>query len=106
MNEFINYCVDGAEKKRVIVCAAMRDNNTGNVLCSVRHWDKHTHWLFDSPKEARQFEDEQGFVDNKGNFLTREEAWIVAYDAGQIRYTWNGQSCEKEGGRLYSENLY
>ena len=37
MNEFINYCVDGAEKKRVIVCAAMRDNNTGNVLCSVRH---------------------------------------------------------------------
>ena len=35
-----------------------------------------------------------------------EEAWIVAYDAGQIRYTWDGQSCERDGGRLYSENLY
>jgi hypothetical protein len=50
--------------------------------------------------------DTQGFVDNKGNFLTREEAWTVAYDAGQIRYICPAQTKERTGNRLYSENLY
>jgi hypothetical protein len=30
----------GVFMQRVIVCAAMRDRKTGNIICSVRHWDK------------------------------------------------------------------
>jgi hypothetical protein len=44
---------------------------------------------------------EQGFIDNKGNFLTREEAWVVAEREGQIIR----RACSDEGV-LYSENLY
>ena len=105
MNEFINYRVDDIEKKRVIVCAAMGCTATGSTLCGVRHGDD-TMFSDDDLDIWISLFDEQGFVDNKGNFLTREEAWIVAYDAGQIRYICGGQSCERDGGRLYSENLY
>jgi hypothetical protein len=28
----------------------------------------------------------QGFIDQKGVFMTREEAWEVAVAAGQVRY--------------------
>lgn len=90
--------------QQVIVCAAMRDRKTGNIICSVRHWDKTTHWLFDSPEEARTFDDEQGFVDNKYQFLTRTEAWKVAEAAGQIKRRCGGDTTD--GGTLYSENLY
>ena len=44
---------------------------------------------------------EQGFVDQFGVFLTREEAWDVASKAGQIVRRVGG-----DGGCLYSENLY
>ena len=47
---------------------------------------------------------ESGFVDNRGNFLTRTEAWKVAEAAGQILYRVGGD--ETNGGTLYSENLY
>lgn len=90
--------------QQVIVCAAMRDRKTGNIICSVRHWDKTTHWLFDSLDEASKFDDEQGFVDNKYQFLTRTEAWKVAEAAGQIKRRCGGDTTD--GGTLYSENLY
>lgn len=92
------------DKPRVIVSAAMRCRKTGNIICSVRHWDQTTHWHFPTVEEARKFHDEQGFIDNKYQFLTREEAWIVAEAAGQIRYRCGGD--ERNGGTLYSENLY
>lgn len=42
----------------------------------------------------------QGFVDNKGKFVTREEALIIAEEAGQ-RF-WDPVRHEQ----LFSENLY
>lgn len=43
---------------------------------------------------------EQGFIDQRGNFLTREEAWIIAVNNNQIiRHL-------SSSGVLYSENLY
>lgn len=78
---------------RRVVCAALKDSN-GTVICGPRHWDKlcrgtgHAGW-------------EQGFVDQQGEFLTREEAWVIATAAGQIiRRVGN------DNGRLFSENLY
>ena len=45
---------------------------------------------------------EQGFIDNFGNFLTREEAWLVAKAAGQVIKVCGGNG----SGKLFSENLY
>jgi len=47
---------------------------------------------------------EQGFIDQKGIFLTREEAWPIALKARQILRRVGGDNAN--GGRLYSENLY
>jgi len=90
--------------QRVIVCAAMRDTKTGKVICSVRHWDELSRQRFNSQEEAMDFDDEQGFVDNKYQFLTRTEAWKVAEAAGQIKRRCGGDTAD--GGTLYSENLY
>ena len=90
--------------QRVIVCAAMRDTETGKVICSVRHWDELSRQRFNSQEEAMDFDDEQGFVDNKYQFLTRTEAWQVAEAAGQIKRRCGGDTAD--GGTLYSENLY
>ena len=90
--------------QRVIVCAAMRDTKTGKVICSVRHWDELSRQRFNSQEEAMDFDDEQGFVDNKYQFLTRTEAWQVAEAAGQIKRRCGGDTAD--GGTLYSENLY
>ncbi len=88
-----------------IVCAAMRCRKTGKVICSVRHWDKFCNMAFNSKEEAIfEFDDEQGFVDNRWQFLTRQEAWKVAEAAGQIIRRCGGD--EAHGGTLYSENLY
>jgi len=44
---------------------------------------------------------EQGFVDQYGTFLDREEAWVLAEAAGQIRRRKNLPT-----GTLYSEHLW
>lgn len=46
---------------------------------------------------------EQGFIDNQGNFLTREEACIVAREAGQINQVRLKNTPFRE---LFSEDLY
>lgn len=90
--------------ERRIVCAAMR-HTCGAVICSPRHWDDvargqvelaggYEHW-----RKA-----EEGFVDNKGAFLDRREAWRVADSALQVLRRVGGD--DTAGGTLYSENLY
>lgn len=76
---------------RRIVCAAVKDSN-GSIFLGVRHYDK----LMKAPKIGIQ-----GFVDNRGEFHTREEAYVIAFDAGQII-----RRCGGDDGRLFSENLY
>lgn len=44
---------------------------------------------------------EQGFIDQRGNFLGRQEAWQVAQAAGQIIRRVGGDT--EAGGTLYSE---
>lgn len=84
---------------RRVVCAAIRDQ-TGNVVCSARHFD----WLMHTQiKRLMGYTTpwEQGFIDQSGQWLTRAEAWTVAFDAGQIL-----RRCGGDGRELYSENLY
>lgn len=88
-----------------IVCAANRLE--GHVLLlGARHWDS---WMHDSYHKLglsseKSFKCEQGFIDNRGNFLTRTEAWKIAEAAGQIIRRCGGDTID--GGTLYSENLY
>lgn len=96
-----------AEAGHRIVCSAMRFSS-GLVIPSVRHYDPLTHGLLGALNAHDT--SEQGFVDNKFNFLTREEAWPVAVNAGQIIRRCGGDTVYPElgspYGRLYSENLY
>jgi hypothetical protein len=77
-------------------------NKEGNVICGVRHFDylmravtglRVTGWSFVAA--------EQGFLDNLGQFVSREKAWEVAVKANQIIRPLPGRE-----GILYSENLY
>lgn len=85
--------------RRRVVCAAIRDMS-GRVVCGARHFDI---GMVRAIKEMMSFVEpwEQGFIDQRGEFMTREEAHKVAADAGQII-----RRCGGDDGRLFSENLY
>lgn len=89
--------------RRIIVAANLYSN--GIVLVGLRHWDTlmqtqalcfRAQGLLPSDHEPQQ-----GFLDNKGIFLTREQAWLVAENAGQIVRRVGG-----DGKELFTENLY
>lgn len=87
---------------RRVVCAANRNGDL--LILGARHFDMTMHrtiellGLDDRLSPSRW---EQGFIDQHGVFLTREEAWVVAETAGQIIRRVGG-----DGKRLFSENLY
>ena len=106
-----------------VVCAANRHVETGLIVTGARHLDKvmrtqifalgnnshelSVHWetngdLIDASEKGWYPPDCQGFIDNFGDWLTREEAWYIADKAGQIiRQDEFGRV-----GYLFSENLY
>lgn len=85
---------------RRVVCAAIRNTNS-EVICGPRHFD-HTMRKQIAASGAHAWDRaEQGFVDQRGDWLTREEAWVIAEAAGQIIRRVGG-----DGVRLFSENLY
>jgi hypothetical protein len=89
---------------RRVVCAAVRSDD-GDVLVGVRHYspDMHAqiHARRDGAKFCHRFDDDQGFVDQRGAYMTREEAHAVATQRGQIV-----RRCAGDETRLFSENLY
>lgn len=82
-----------------IVCAANRLEDV--VLLGVRHWDTHMRQMALRLGYTCNENWEQGFVDNQGAFLTREEAMDVAIEQNQIYRDIGYWSDE-----LYSEHLY
>ena len=115
--KFCPWCGKEIEEDRpqVIVCAAIK-SGSGLIACGARHFDDFMRMQIERsggtrknlPEETVRLTDEwtvrgeEGFIDNQGNFLTREEAWIIAEENGQIKYRCGGD----ENGVLYSENLY
>ena len=89
-----------------IVCAAMR-NSAGDIVTGARHYDgimrQHIERLRESHGHDVWSKNDiaQGFIDQRGEFLTREEAHKVAAEAGQII-----RRCGGDEGKLFSENLY
>lgn len=92
---------------RVVVCAACKYGDL--IVCGARHYDK----VMVSQLKAIPEDDEvrlmnrgeviQGFIDQWGVFMNREEALVVAKAAGQINYRRPKTSPEDE---LFSEDLY
>lgn len=91
----------------VIVAAAMR-NKEGMVIVSPRHFDVTCHNTLNmlTPEYRKSFmggREEQGFVDQWGNFYTREQALEIAKSNGQ--YNRYDSRCTHKT-QLFSENLY
>ena len=83
---------------QLIVCAANRKD--GIIVCGARHFDS----IMRNQIERMGMDSknwEQGFIDQKGNFLTREEAHKIASENNQIK-----RRCGGDENKLYSENLY
>lgn len=92
----------GEFRAQRVVAAACRTKCLEYTLVSARHWDKGMNRLCKQLDLEDTFwpMEEQGFIDQYGNFLTREQAYIIAKREGQIIRDCN------EHGVLYSENLY
>jgi hypothetical protein len=88
-----------------VVCAAIKfyDQRYDKeiVVTSARHYDRLMHETLKMIGRDYLKEIEQGFIDQFGNFLTREEALEIATRNGQIY-----RRCGGDHVRLYSENLY
>jgi hypothetical protein len=90
---------DYTKTPRRVVCAANRRKDDGRIICGARHWDKVMRSQITDVDRATQWD--QGFIDQFGDWMTREEAWIVAVNQNQVR-----RRCGGDGERLFSENLY
>ena len=97
---FDNHIIEEVPVSRqVIVCAAIK-NKSGDIICGARHYD---------PIMSNQIRTsthdwfccEQGFIDQFGNFLSREEAFYIAKNKNQII-----RKCGGDENKLFSENLY
>jgi len=91
-----------------IVCAAIRNKRTGNVIIGIRHFDNFMREQIEM--RDRQYNDkgdwrnaEQGFCDQFGQFLGRDDAYIIAKENGQIIREDGGNG---DGTTLFSEMLY
>jgi len=94
-----------AQKKiQRVVCAACRYDDV--IVVGIRHLDPLMRQTMkamypDVEKIGIKFSRDQGFVDQFGNFLTRQEALVIANHNNQIHRRVGGDE-----HRLYSENLY
>jgi hypothetical protein len=86
---------------RRVVCSANRLKD-GTLILGARHFDKLMHAQIDKMGLENELDGhEQGFIDQFGVFMTREQAHPVAAYAKQII-----RRCGGDDHRLYSENLY
>lgn len=87
--------------ERLIVAAAMLMDD-GDVIVGVRHYSPEMRKTLEKAYGEKYHTrvKEQGFVDQRGLFINRQDAWIIAQLAGQIR-----RKCSTDG-TLFSENLY
>jgi predicted phosphohydrolase len=94
--------------QEVIVCAAViihdKYNDRDYLLAGARHWDSvmHQQAVAIDQRPHFWFKERQGFINQFGEFRTREEAIKIVLENGQ---PFNE---ERNGGRirLFSEGLY
>lgn len=101
---------DGRKLQRRIVCAANRfELKDGGVLVipGARHYSKDMAEVIDQVQDKIVSDpvhgDNQGFIDQWGEYWNRKDAFIIAYHAGQVN------TIRKKGApydTLFSEDLY
>ena len=85
--------------ERYVVCAANKMPD-GFLLVGARHWDN----LMREQADRIGYKggkEEEGFIDQFGNFMTRDEAQAIVRKSGQSL-----KRPVDEYETLYSENLY
>lgn len=87
--------------KPIIVAAANRSTADGLLVVGARHFDACMREQIKAMSRKHTEFTEQGFIDQHCKFYTREEAFIVASENGQIK-----RRCGGDDGKLFSENLY
>lgn len=94
---------------RRVVCAAIRAAD-GKLLLGVRHYSRDMHEQIaarrDGAKFSHRMDEDQGFVDQWGVFMGREEAMQVALAADQRVDMWRCGYGPASRLKLYSEGLY
>jgi len=98
-DESLLFNKDFPDTPRRIVCAANR-LRSGLIVCGARHHDRIMNAQIQAANDDSLGE-EQGFIDQFGTFVTREDALIIARAREQIR-----RRCGGDKIALYSENLY
>ncbi len=98
--------------ERRVVCAAIRAES-GKLLLGIRHYSEDMKAQLFHRADATDFFNrkgaDQGFVDQYGVYMTREEAWRVAYVGGQIsnaKFIEGTTRSPDTQPKLYSEDLY
>ena len=70
-----------------IVCAAIRAAN-GQILVGIRHYSVDMYSQIMVRNDGENFinlsGNDQGFVDQRGNYYTRKQAWKIAFAANQL----------------------
>lgn len=91
--------------ERRVVCASIRAAN-GDILVGIRHYSQDMHYAIQRDPNGRRFEnrfdEDQGFVNSWGEYLTRKEAYVVARHNNQIIR----ETPFTRAGKLDSEALY
>lgn len=82
-----------------IVCSANKHKISGRLILGPRHWDNTMRAQIQDGEHHGQFL--QGFVDQWGEWYSREEAYKIAEKAGQLLF-----HKEEWGQRLYSESIF
>ncbi len=108
VEDYVSWIGPEAHRHR-IACAGLRGKD-GYVMACVRHYDQHiTHNarnLRNPENYMRQFDKDQGFLDNYNIYWTREEAFIIAKAAGQLDVVDDRVEHLLKGKELFSELLY
>lgn len=95
----------------MIICAAIKllkrpELTEELVVCGHRHCNCFATIHHLEPEWRENTLKIQGFIDHKGRFLTRTEAFAHAYDCGQITATEQWYHEDHDQTELYSEDLY
>ena len=89
----------------MIICAAIKDTRTGAVFGGIRHGFIYSamHDAGITPPHEKAIE---GFLDEKGNFYDRYEAYDIAMTNGQMSATTRQHKRDRGEKELFSEDLY
>ena len=89
----------------MIICAAIKDTRTGAVFGGIRHGFIYSamHDAGITPPHEKAIE---GFLDEKGNFYDRYEAYDIAMTNGLMSATARHYKMDKGERELFSEDLY